>query len=293
MKKILVIDEDAKSAQVLRIRLKSAGYEVLTARDEVGGLSLTREWEPDLVVLDHCVRVEGGIPLAGRLREAAPAARVMLSRAGSKEGLTELADHQGAVGCITKPYEPDEVLAAVARALQAEPGAPPGGSDPSKAGAAGATLGAAAGHSLAGQARALKPAAAISGRHKILIVEDDRNIALALATRLRAAGQDVLFAYDACHGLDAAVKNQPDLVLLDMCLPAGSGLALAERMRTVVPKLMPVIFMTASRQPALREQALALGAAGFLEKPFETDELMTMIRRAFQPADEAKLAAGV
>jgi DNA-binding response OmpR family regulator len=130
-----------------------------------------------------------------------------------------------------------------------------------------------------------KTPATITGRKKILIVEDDRKIAMALALRLRAAGQDVLSAYDALTGLNSAIKNRPDLVLLDIGLPAGSGLLVAEMIQTLAPKFTPIIFLTASRQPGLREKALALGAAGFLEKPFEADELMAAIQNALKPSD--------
>jgi len=97
------------------------------------------------------------------------------------------------------------------------------------------------------------------------------------------AGQVVLLACDALAGLDSAIKDQPDLVLLDIGLPAGSGLVVAERIQDLVPKLTPIIFLTASRQPGLRDKAMALGAAGFLGKPFEADELMAAIQNALNP----------
>ena len=118
-----------------------------------------------------------------------------------------------------------------------------------------------------------------------MIVEDDRKIAMALTLRLRAGGEEVLLAYDAMTGLDSAIKNQPDLVLLDIGLPAGSGLVVAERIQIMLPKLTPIIFLTASRQPGLREKVMALGAAGFMEKPFEADELIAAIQNALNPYD--------
>ena len=136
-----------------------------------------------------------------------------------------------------------------------------------------------------------KRPAPITGKHKILIVEDDRKIAVALGLRLRAAGQDILFAYDALTGLDSAIRNQPDLVLLDIGLPAGSGLVVAERIQNLAPKYTPIIFLTASRQPGLRAQAMALGAAGFLEKPYEADALMAAIQNALKPPGDPSAAA--
>jgi DNA-binding response OmpR family regulator len=115
---------------------------------------------------------------------------------------------------------------------------------------------------------------------KVLIVEDDRHIAKALAVRLRAAGLEVLIAGDALSGLDMAVRQQPDLVLLDIGLPAGSGLKVAERIQTLLPKLTPIIFLTASRQPGLREQALKLDPVDYFEKPYDADRLLEAVQRA-------------
>jgi DNA-binding response OmpR family regulator len=120
----------------------------------------------------------------------------------------------------------------------------------------------------------------ITGRNKILIVEDDRRIAMALALRLQNAGQEVIQAFDAMSGVEAAIKHQPDLILMDISLPGGSGLIVAQRIQSVVPKLTPIIFLTASQQPGLRQKALALGAAGFLEKPCNSENLLTTIQNA-------------
>ena len=128
---------------------------------------------------------------------------------------------------------------------------------------------------------------------RILVVDDDIKIVAALAIRLQAAGQDVLSAYDALTGLDSAIKNQPDLVLLDIGLPSGSGLVVAESIQKLACKHMPIMFLTASRQPGLRDKAMALGAAGFLEKPFEAAELMAAIQNALTPADDQSLAPKV
>ena len=116
---------------------------------------------------------------------------------------------------------------------------------------------------------------------------------MALTLRLRAGGEEVLLAYDAMTGLDSAIKNQPDLVLLDIGLPSGSGLVVAESIQKLACKHTPIMFLTASRQPGLRDKAMALGAAGFLEKPFEAGELMAAIQNALAPPDDQSLAPKV
>lgn len=115
---------------------------------------------------------------------------------------------------------------------------------------------------------------------KILIVEDDQNIAKALAIRLKSAGYEVTVASDAVTGVAAALKIQPDLALLDISVPAGSGFTVADKIQELVVTATPIIFLTASKQPGLRQQAQNLGAAGFFEKPYDADELLAAIESA-------------
>jgi len=115
---------------------------------------------------------------------------------------------------------------------------------------------------------------------KILIVEDDQNIAMALGVRLKSAGYETLISYDALTGLEAALKHKPDLLLLDIGMPAGNGFTVAERVQALVPTRTPFIFLTASKQPGLRNKAAELGAAGFFEKPFKAETLLPAIRKA-------------
>ena len=90
---------------------------------------------------------------------------------------------------------------------------------------------------------------------KILIVEDDAKILLSLTVRLRSAGHEVATAQDGVSGTAAAVKEKPDLVLLDVSMPAGDGFKVAERMQQNAATVgTPVIFMTASRKPGIRQR---------------------------------------
>ena len=116
---------------------------------------------------------------------------------------------------------------------------------------------------------------------KILVVEDDKDIAFALGTRLRAAGFVPTHAYDALVGVSQARKETPDLVLLDLMMPAGGGLKVAERLRAMGPTAtVPVIFLTASKDPELRAAAMAYGPHAFIEKPYDPMELLAVIHEA-------------
>ena len=112
----------------------------------------------------------------------------------------------------------------------------------------------------------------------IVIVEDDRNIATALGIRLKACGYNVVIAYDAISGVTAAVRARPDLVLLDVSMPGGGGMVVAERLRSLAPTAAtPLIFLTASKDPGLRPRAEALGASGFFEKPYDPQDLLASV----------------
>src|SRR6266403_195557 len=106
-----------------------------------------------------------------------------------------------------------------------------------------------------------------SSMKKILIIEDDQKIAFGLCVRLKAQGYATLVAEDGVRGMGFALRFKPDLILLDISLPAGNGFSLAEQLnRFPETRLTPVIFATASHDPDLRQKALDLGAAGLLRK---------------------------
>lgn len=116
-------------------------------------------------------------------------------------------------------------------------------------------------------------------RKKILVVENDKKMALALVVHLRASGYDVIAAPDAVLAMSMALKHRPDLVVLDVRMPGGNGFLVAEWIQDLEGMLgLPVIFISANRQPGLREKARRLGAKGFFEKPYDAEELLATIR---------------
>ncbi len=126
-------------------------------------------------------------------------------------------------------------------------------------------------------------------RKKILIIDDDRQVSLALSIRLKAADYDVDVAGDGESGLQklAAGAHQwvcrPDVVLLDMRMPGIDGLEVMRRMKQD-PRLadIPVIFVSANAQETAKRAALSAGGKFFLEKPFESRALLEAIRRVLE-----------
>lgn len=113
----------------------------------------------------------------------------------------------------------------------------------------------------------------------VLLVEDDRNVSNALSMRLEHNGFDVSCAYDASTAAMVARRDAPDIAVLDINMPGGDGFLVAERIRKQAQDL-PIVFVTASSKPEMREKALAIGAHAFLEKPFSSDELLEALASA-------------
>ncbi len=120
----------------------------------------------------------------------------------------------------------------------------------------------------------------------VLLVDDDNTILLGTGVRLKSMGYTVYTAKDAVSAVSVGVKNRPDVVVLDISLPAGDGFLVAGRLQRLVGSAAtPIIFITASENPALRERATKLGAAAFLIKPFDATSLADAIESALSPGD--------
>ena len=117
------------------------------------------------------------------------------------------------------------------------------------------------------------------GRAKILIVEDDEDFRRSLNVRLRAQNYDTVFAGDAFAAIAAATKEKPQVILLDLGLPAGDGFVVMERLqKNAALACVPVIVITCREPWKNRERALKAGACAFFQKPPDNYELMAAIR---------------
>lgn len=127
----------------------------------------------------------------------------------------------------------------------------------------------------------------------ILIVEDNPKIAKAVGARLKHHGYAVKIACDAPSALMQARKQEPDVAILDISIPGGNGLDVAENLKlNICEKDLPVIFITASKDPTLKQRASKIHAAAFLEKPFSAQQLVAAIDNALlAPTAEMQVSA--
>jgi two-component system KDP operon response regulator KdpE len=119
---------------------------------------------------------------------------------------------------------------------------------------------------------------------KILIVEDDTDIARLIGLKLKQQGLDSVFAADAVTAVTIARKQDPDLVVIDIGLPGGGGLLIMERMRAIAHLAMKPVIVISAREPVEGErQAREAGATAFFPKPLDLDGLVGAIRAQLDP----------
>lgn len=122
--------------------------------------------------------------------------------------------------------------------------------------------------------------------HRILIVEDERDIADLVGFNLQRAGYEVLKAHDGVEGTAMALRERPDLILLDLMLPGRDGYSVFRELRRDTRTMnTPVIMLTARAQTEDRIQGLEAGADDYLTKPFSPKELMLRVQAILKRAE--------
>ncbi|MBX3227152.1 MAG: response regulator transcription factor [Labilithrix sp.] len=116
---------------------------------------------------------------------------------------------------------------------------------------------------------------------RVLIVEDDPPLRLAMTKALRAAGYEVTTAKTGDEGLEAALADPPDVVLLDVMLPGMNGYEVLAELRKQDPEL-PIVMITAKGEEADRVRGLTLGADEYVVKPVGLAELQARVGAALR-----------
>lgn len=121
---------------------------------------------------------------------------------------------------------------------------------------------------------------------EILVIDDDVFSAEVAAAFLTGAGYRVVVACDGFMALQLIHQHTPDLIISDIWMPVGTGLSLAQHLQDRGLGGVPLIFMTADRQPGLRASAEALGVRAFFEKPYNPKELLATVARLLPAEDQ-------
>jgi len=118
---------------------------------------------------------------------------------------------------------------------------------------------------------------------KILIVEDEPNMVTGLRDNFEFEGYQVISAPDGAAGLDRALHESPDLVILDVMMPRMSGLDVCKQLKSKKPAI-PIIMLTARGQEVDKVVGLELGADDYVTKPFSIRELLARVKAVLRRA---------
>lgn len=115
---------------------------------------------------------------------------------------------------------------------------------------------------------------------KILVVEDEQDIAIVLSKRLLDAGYKVAAVPDATLAVKECHEFMPDLVILDLLLPGGGGLSVLKNIKlSTKTNLIPVLVLTGSKNEELKQTIQAIGVEAYFEKPYDAHELLKTVAR--------------
>ena len=116
-------------------------------------------------------------------------------------------------------------------------------------------------------------------KENILVVDDEPQIVRLLSHRLKANGYDTFTANDSYHCIKMAREVKPDLILLDIKMPAGGGIGAFETLKSsTYTSVIPIIFITAYPGEEVKKEIMELGADGFFAKPFNSVNLLNKIK---------------
>ena len=113
---------------------------------------------------------------------------------------------------------------------------------------------------------------------KVLLADDDRVLTNLLSSKLRVLGVDTLVAHDAMQALMSALRSPPDAIVLDIQMPGGTGLETLRKLKANAKTAnVPVVVLTGTGNPEMRNQAKSLGAEEYLIKPVDPDALYRVL----------------
>lgn len=260
--KVLVVDDEPIMINIMAAALTEEGYRVEEAVDGAQALEKTREFRPDVILLDVVMPKLNGFEATERLK-ADPATSaipvILVTGLGSIEDRVKGLE-AGADDFLSKPFNFDELLARV-RSL--------------------ARLKHLQDRLALMEAECPGKAARAERRRQplVLVVEDDQRIVRICENVLGAGGYQIVDAGDAETALRFTEQETPDLVILDLMLPDRDGLELLELFRNNrATAEVPLIILSALGDLKTKVKGLQLGADDYLVKPISSLELLARVR---------------
>ena len=134
-----------------------------------------------------------------------------------------------------------------------------------------------------GSNQPLSPTSTGASQKKVLVVDDNEIVVRTITLKLQGAGYQVIPAKDGSEAVAHVRKERPDLVLLDISFPAElsglwDGFQIMEWFNRLGTGKIPVIVITGSKEPEIKERATAAGAVAVFQKPLEADQVLEAVR---------------
>ena len=131
-------------------------------------------------------------------------------------------------------------------------------------------------------------------KKKILVIDDMPNVVTMVKARLEASGYEVITALDGQQGLAYAYAEKPDLIILDIVMPAGGGYSVYTRLKmSPETRSVPVIFLTAKDRPEDVARAYKLGVQYFVKKPYKPEMLLGTVKKVLGLSEHPQQPGGL
>lgn len=245
---ILLVDHDFDFMQKLAQRLRSAGYRVLGTTDGATAIQAAQKEHPALIILDISLPECDGLGVLRSMKQCKPIAGIPVVVLTNADPATcrDAAIQAGATTFMSKPVDEQELFRIAASCTMQ---------------------------------RAQKARKA----RKILVVEDDDDSRRGICLRLKANGYITVEASDSLAGVSVAMKENPDLILLDLGLPGGNGFVFLDRIRAhAALALIPVVVLSAWDPESHSETVMRAKVWTFLRKPVDNEALLASIGKALE-----------
>ncbi len=262
MASILVIEDDGVVRDALNVFLTRAGHIVETAADGGSGVTAFKRGRHDLVILDRNLPVMSGSGVFSAIRAADPQAKVLILSGYDDPEEMEIYLRHGAAAFLSKSDGLSNVLEAVEATLASAPRKAPR---------------AAAAAQPAREASRAETRLKEAIRPLVLVADDEKIVRDILRRALSETGFEVLEARDGEEAERLAREKKPDIVLLDVFMPAKDGMQVLRELAPEMPG-SGFMVMTGYGEDQMGREALGMGAFDYVTKPLNIDSLLLTMR---------------
>ncbi len=258
-KKVLIIEDEESLAVILQKKLKKDGFEAKISYDGEAGVKSVMDWKPDLILLDIIMPKLDGFGVLEKMKEENIEIPVIIISNSGQPVEIEKAKDLGAIDHLIKTeFEPAEVIEKVKKYFSK------------------------GGDSLSSSPILANVDPNKSGGIKVMLVEDDSFLREICAKKLTKEGYAVFEIIDGEQAVEQVEKINPDIVLLDIIMPALDGFGVLEKIRShknAKIKKVPIIMLSNLGQKDDVEKAMDMGANNYLIKAhFTTEEIISKIK---------------